>query len=36
MAREMAKGGSWKVGPELQGQAWPGGGDLGLGPYLKS
>lgn len=30
------KGGSWKVGPELQRQAWSGGADLGLGWVFKS
>lgn len=32
----QAKGGSWKVGLELQGQAPSEGGDLGLGLYLES
>ena len=30
------KGGSWKVGLELRGQARSGGRDLGLGRYLES
>lgn len=30
------QGGNWKVGLELQGAAWSGGGDRGVGWYLKS